>query len=697
MNRKVQAALIGTGIILCPLLAQAQETDLQTSQKLTTDAVKVTATKVERPLEEIPYSVESIAAEEIQRKTAVGIAEALRDIPGVEVTDGSMAGSKRVSIRGETGARVLIMIDGQKISEQKSMDGAVYMIDPGLVERVEVIKGPASVLYGSEAIGGVVNIITKKGGEKPVQIETGINYDSSTDGWKENIALAGKINRFGYRLYGSYSDQGKRQSASRTLDNTAYREMNTKAYLDYQWDDATVAFSYENFKNSLDVYGMDPLTFPFTRFYQNLPTWNREKYSLSFDIRKLPAPLVKLSGNVFHQNTYKDFLMEMDMQPTANMNVEYRGRSKNDLDTIGAQLQADWLLFNDHYVVTGFDYVRDSLTADDFAHQQAWMQMNPMMPPIKIVDDGGILYRNKAENDTYAVYLQDEWSFAKNFMLTGGFRHTWVSTELSKTNNPNLQTGSHSDNSIVGSVGLTYSGIPDTTLRVLWAQGYRNATLQQLYIGTQHGDSKPTYGNTDLRPEESQNIEVGVRYDNGGFYLDTALFGNQTKNLITTGEHLTLGDAASQFINIDKSTSYGLDTSIGYRFAELGLNPYASIGFLKRRFESAGLKTWKTGRAAVQSRLGMRYDKEHSSSFGYYIDLFGRFADAADYEETAGNIERNPGWATLNLGGGIRFGNKQQHSFVINLNNLLDKEYKAARESIPMAGVSVAAGLNLAF
>ncbi len=690
MRRKAKVALISTGIICCPLLAQAQNAE-QSTQKLTTDTVMVTATKVERPLEEIPYSVSSVTEKEIQRKGAISIADALQDIPGVEVTDGSMAGAKRVSIRGESGARVLIMIDGQKISEQKSMDGSIYMIDPAIVERVEVIKGPASVLYGSEAIGGVVNIITKKGGEKPVQIELGVTHDTSTDGWKENVSLAGKLGRVGYRLYGSFSDQGNRKTPEETLSNTAYREMNGKVYLDYQWDDAKVAFSYEHFKDSLNVHmPASVISYPIEAFYQDLPTWSRNKYSLSFEARNLAAPLVKVSGNAYYQKTLKDFIMEMDLRPIPAMKIETRNRSKNNLESIGTQLQADWLLFNDHYVITGFDFTRDMLTADEYRNTT---QRGP--GPFPIVTNN--IYKNKAESDIYSVYLQDEWSFAKDFILTAGFRQTWVSTKLKQTNDPILKKQSESDNNIVGSVGLVYNGIENSSLRLLWAQGYRNATLQQQYMGTPHGQAGMTYGNPDLEPEKSNNIEFGIRYDNGGFYLDTALFGNQTKDLITTVNYTAGNPGDLIFGNVDKSTSYGVDSSIGYRFTELGLTPYATISYIERKFQSANLRTWKTGIPTVQGRLGLRYEQSPSSNFGYFLNLFGRFADSADYEGSAGNVEKYPGWVTLNLGGGIMFGDKQQHNLSVNINNLLDKEYNTARQNIPQAGIHAVIGLNMAF
>lgn len=683
MQKKLKTAVM-TSLLLCPLLAQAHET----AQKMTTDDVKVTATKVERPIEEVPYSVENISAEEIQRKAVATIADTLRDIPGVVVTDGSMAGAKRISIRGESGARVLILIDGQKISEQKSMDGSIYMIDPGIVERVEVIKGPASVLYGSEAIGGVVNIITKKAGSRPVQIEAGITFDSATNGLKETISLFGKVDRVGYRLYGSFSDQQDRKTPGGTLDNTAFREMNGKAYLDYQWDNATAAFTYEKFRNKLGVFtppGTTSATMPY--FYQDLPDWSREKYAVSLDLRKLPAPLVKVTANAFYQNTFKNFIMDMDVDPPGPAFVQTRNNTRNDLDTLGVQLQADWLLFNDHYVVTGFDFNKDWLIADETRRRRA-------LPGPGLWTT--TLYKDKAESDVYALYIQDEWNFAKDFILTAGLRQTWVSTALKSSTNPLLTTGSKSDNNLVGSVGLTWNGLKNTSLRMLFAQGYRNATLQQLYMGTVHGSSTPTYGNRDLKPEESMNLEFGVRYKHKGFYLDTALFGSETKNLITTMKHPTIANA-SIFGNINKAYSYGIDSSLGFGFESIGLTPYASISYLQRRFESVTLKTWKTDRPAVQGRIGLQYENSTSGKLGYYLDFYSRFADQAEYESAPNIVDRTPGWVSLNMAGGLTYGSNRQHSLSLNLNNLLDKRYNTSTESIPMAGRSVVVSLNVAF
>ena len=159
------------------------------------------------------------------------IGELLQDVPGVEIRNSGGQGFKRISIRGENPNRVLILIDGQKLVENKSMDGTPLLIDPSNVERVEVIKGPASVLYGSEAIGGVVNIITKKGGDKPIQGEASVAYNGASNGFAESLSAFGGMNGFKYRVSGSYSDQGNLRTPDGEAPNTSFRQKEGSAFL----------------------------------------------------------------------------------------------------------------------------------------------------------------------------------------------------------------------------------------------------------------------------------------------------------------------------------------------------------------------------------------------------------------------------------------------------------------------------------
>lgn len=153
--RKTKLALACT-LILTSALSKAY------SEEVKTKGIEVTATRVERDLLQVPVSVSVVSEKQIKKSGASTIGDLLKDVPGVEVNNDGSQGLKRIGIRGEDAYRTLVLVDGQKISEHKSMSGTPMLIDPASVERIEVIKGPNSVLYGSDAIGGVINIITKR-------------------------------------------------------------------------------------------------------------------------------------------------------------------------------------------------------------------------------------------------------------------------------------------------------------------------------------------------------------------------------------------------------------------------------------------------------------------------------------------------------------------------------------------------------
>jgi len=173
----------------------AEETEIS----FTLDEIVVTASKYQEKLSETPVSVEVIDEEEIKQKNAQNVADLLRDIAGVDINDyGGLVGSKKISIRGANPKHVLVLIDGQEMNNP--LDGAVDLSQLSIeqIERIEVLRGSASVMYGANALGGVVNIITKDATEESktiVKLGYG-SYDSQT----YNLIHRGKVERLGYNL-----------------------------------------------------------------------------------------------------------------------------------------------------------------------------------------------------------------------------------------------------------------------------------------------------------------------------------------------------------------------------------------------------------------------------------------------------------------------------------------------------------------
>jgi len=669
-------------VILFPHSAKAQE--------IRAKDVVITATRTEQELRDVPSTVSVISEEKIKEAPASTIADLLQDVPGVEVFDQSVPGAKRVQIRGESGARVLILIDGQKISEQKSMDGAAILIDPNRIERLEVVKGPASILYGSEAIGGVVNIITKKGGDKPISLETSLTYDSSTDGLSEYLSVFGGLDGFSYRVSGTYSDQGNRHTPSGALGDTSYMSRDTSVFLGYDWAKASLGVSYDEYWSNIN--SMTPegtIGDTLYNFDLDLPLWERKKTSGFFEVRDLTSYLSRLRMDVFHQDVTKEMVNIIGVRPSSVMTIDQHQRTKNKQESWGGSFQVDILPHVDHYLILGYDLGIDDLDAVTTVEQTVRRTV-----PMPVSTTTTTRFDYDALATSHAIYLQDEWSLPADFTLTLGARQTWVKSELSDTNNPTLETESRTDAHPVFSAGLTWQGLPDTTLRLLFSQGYRFPNLQQLYIGTVHGGADPTYPNPDLEPETSNNYEAGVRYNNGRWNLDLGVFMSRAKDYITT-QPVTGGN---QFTNVDAADSHGAELFLGYTFEDYGLTPYSSATWLKRRYRTGSYDTWDTGHPEFMGRVGLRYDHDLAEQgVGLFADLFVRAASDADQRVSDGSTETYKSWQTLNLSLGAKFGNQRQHYLSLNFLNVLNRSYTTAANTLEEPGAHAVLTVGFSF
>ncbi len=673
--------------------------------------VVVTATRTEREVFDVPSSISVVTRQEMEREPKGTVAQQLQDIPGVQVSDGGMGGgAKRISIRGEAPSRVLVLIDGMKISEQKSMDGSMIMIDPLNVERIEVIKGPASVLYGSEAIGGVVNIITKKGGTKPVQGGFALTMDGSNDSLTPYGTLYGSYKGFSYRVSGDYTDAGDKRGGSGRIDDTSYLQTNVSAYLDYSWGTGKIGGGYDRFWSNINIPGA---VSGGANVELDLPNWERERFYSFVEVEQISDILQKIKLTGYMQETKKDFWNDITVSTRTPMagppgsfrevNVWQHPYTKNDQKTYGGNLQTDWTFGDDHYVIAGVDYLYDDLDASDHRRGIGYMQLFPGGVPGPIIpmfntDD---TFNYDAHQQTVALFAQDEWTFHPDWTATIGLRQTWIQSSLDDTDDPSLSEEDTRDSHLVGSVGLVYSGFQDWRLRAQYAQGYRYPLLNQLYIGTTHGSSGRTYPNPDLKPETSQNFELGARYDAGGLSADLALYYNLAEDYIT---NRTLPapnpNNDSRFENVNEAHTYGAELTLGWTYEPWSLTPYLAGAYMHRTFDygdSVPGKTSNTGDPEWTGRVGLKWERDLTPVLSMYTDLYGRFACEAKEDLSDGTTEVHPGWGTANFAIGARMGAEKNYFVDLSVNNILDHRYTPASSSLEDPGAHAVLRVGMEF
>ena len=659
------------------------------------DTIAVVGTRTETSVQDNPASVTVVGKEEIARKSADGIAELLRDVPGVEVVDSSAPGMKRLSIRGESSRRVTVLIDGQEVTDHSDY-GTPILIDPSNVERIEVVRGPASVLHGAKAIGGVVNIITKRGAAKPVQAEIGGTYYSGTDGWQGWAAASGTVGDFDYRISGSLDDHGDRRvpngqyTSTGRLDGTSFGNDNLSAHLGYTFGDAGnhyIALKATQHRLWSESW-TDPATLDPTKirdFKIDLPKRDLRKVGLYYDGTDISDIVRKVHFDAYYQEVDRLFTNEATMVPPT---PSFRTVSEDVNTNWGATAQVDLQFHPDHYTIVGLHFLDDVL--DSSKTTTTTLPNGVVVPGVPVTDDASIR--------TISAFAQNEWSFADDFKLTAGARYYSTRTDLAHTSDPERQDyAGRSDGRFVTSLGLTYTGIENTTLRALYSEGYITPTLFQLFSDS-IARERIIFGNPDLKPETSRNVEFGARYDAGGLMLDATAFYSEAQDYIARAACAPIGSAScpdrgtapEKFIyaNVDKARTYGVELAAEYTLPGTQFTPYANAAWMRRELTSGSFSTYHSNTPALSGRMGLRWEGEMAGGT-VWTDLFVRAATEVKELEEGSPLRRLPGYGTLNFAFGGSFGDDDKYRFGVSFNNILNKEYRSSFDEIPGVGRSV--------
>lgn len=664
---------------------------------LQTETVHVTASRVEQELMDVPMSVSVITSKDIEKSGAKTVGDLLSDIPGVEIKNDGGQGIDRVKIRGEDAFRTLVMIDGQKVAEHKSMSGAPILIDPSMIERIEVIKGPASVLYGSDAIGGAINIITKKGGTRAVQGEVSAGMDTSASGKNVSAGIYGNINGWEYRLNAATENYDRLETPIGEVPYTEFDSRSASLYLAYNIN--------ENMKvgGTIDYYKLDFMSGTqeagYDEFFVDVPKWDRTKGALFFEMNNVNDYLARLRLDVFHQQSNKDMHNRVYMTDMYDMgsgmsipaSTKMDNFADNKLKQTGFSVQSDWML-GEHYLIAGYEFSYDDLEAVSDADTTVSMMGAPFGSKVSTS-------AWDANQQQHSVYASMESPFTDTFKINYGARYTWVSSEAThdesgvrsgamagRPGDPATPYTEHdrndsSDGHAVFNLGAVWSPTNNMSLRASWAQGYRFPIIQEMYVDSNMG-GETTYANPDLKPETSDNFEVGMRWNHKVFTLDSALFYSKADDYIDT---LTIADGVNQYANVSEATTYGLETSFSLNVFE-NFEPYTTFTLMRRKFEQNGISTYDSGTPEMTARYGVRWNGVveglNLRADAFAISRSDSVQKNFNYDPTDADSKKDSfhlgGATTFNLTAGVSFGKDSAHSIDVGLYNITDKLYQTS-------------------
>ncbi len=576
--------------------------------------VFITATRTARLAVDAPAALSVVTRRDIEARGADNVLDALRGETGIALQGRTIAGRKSFGIRGTEGRHTLFLVDGKRISASEGVIGhSDYQFDwipVADIERIEIVRGPMSVLYGAEALGGVVNIITRRPGD---QWRVNVNSQLAvTDGGRggdgERLAagLSGPLARdLSLRLGASVAHQSALQTPQdpRLTEIEGRRREDLSLGLGWQ-PVASHRIEAEARAGDEKRDGVGRETRGARRYYDNLTDLTRRQVSLGWT--------ADWAGPMNPQTQLRAYATRLRMDNARSNGVA--SLRPEQLDDRIVEGQASLEPNRQHTVVAGFEHRRETLRITGLP--------------------GG-----EGAVDHHALYLQDEWRAGADFHLTAGLRldrHQRFGQEWS----PRLYAVWHPS--------------PGWTVKGGVAHGFKAPSLKQISPDAAEDQGPFTYfGNPALRPETNDSVELGIGHDSPRLAWQAMVFHNRVRDLIVHDRSLGVINGKPSFIydNRDRATLQGVEWSARWQ-GPGGFGAGASVQYLDatdgdgRRLEKrprwgVALRTdWQRGPWRIGADLNHHADQWLKSLSGSAL-------------EPVPSITRVGVWGVYALGGGL--------------------------------------------
>lgn len=710
------ALVLGNGFLLGDVSAQVEQKDTEkkeekkekeksgTEEKVLHYEVTVTATRTKRDTFETPKPVNVVTRQKIEEAAPNNVTDLLTDLPGVDV-NGVGANQSRPVIRGFRGQRILLMEDGIRMNSsrrQQDFGEIPGMVDIAEVDRVEVVRGPASVLYGSDAIGGVINIITKapeydlEGSE--VHGSLGYRYSSADKQNKGAVNLNGHVGKLGFMFNGNYRKANDYLAPAGTFGNITLAEDATvvdTGVKDHGYGlQLTYSLSEKNqFSFKYDFYNAENTGFGLVepdlynpgdaRIQIRYPLQKVKKYTFAYENRLLKFMLADhVSLKVYNRANVRDLSMNIwipfggPYPPGAG--IELQSDNYTDINTVGFRLELNKAA-GSHVFTYGADMFVDSTENTD----SSTTTMMGFGPPF-ILDENATPQVPNARYRSMGIFIQDDISLFKRTSLILGLRYQNVNAKTKDTlgleGEPLVDS---TDQTVVGAANLIYGVTDDLRLYFSVGRGFRSPNLiERFFNGTTPEGSGFQSRNLDLTAETSLNFDIGFKYRRGNVYVEANVFNNVVYDgirIAATGNEV-FGMPEYQNVNVDKLRARGVE-AMGKLYLNFGVSLMANYTYMKSK-DLDNPETPYVDTYSSKFNFDARYDHPKKLFYmAYHLRYNGDQKDVQLGDNPIG--ETIPGFTVHSLSAGITlFKNSpfpQQVGIVIgNLTNALYSEFSNA-------------------
>jgi iron complex outermembrane recepter protein len=477
----------------------------------------------------IPYPIQTVMKKDLVKTGAINLSEAIARVPGVHFSSFGGGVGKPV-IRGLTNANLILLNNGSKMENFNFSSNHPYLADEFAAQRIEVIKGPSSLQYGSDAVGGAVNMISEyPANPHTIHGDFMTHFKTNTNGVASSLGLRGSGRAFFWGLRGSIkSHDDYADGDGNTIHNTRFNEYNLSSHAGLRTSRGVFRVNY-NFTRP--KYGLlNRMSFS---LFENRPELLKDGRENQVWYMNLTNHLFSFNGSFFLGKNALDVDAGYQMNERQGVGGMVNQELQALMIPVYASMQLNTLSYNvkltvpsgSNRLITGVNGAFIGNEADDA------LPNNPLLD---------------SEIDDFGVYAIGEFIPDPAFILSGGLRYDYRNMEsfpvaTAVTDRFKIENTYHS---LTGSAGLTYNFSPGQFLKLNLSSGFRTPTMPEL---TQNGIHSARYerGDPDLSAQRNYQLDLNYQLQRSWLTIDVSPFYNLVGNyiyLVMSDEDAPIGE-----------------------------------------------------------------------------------------------------------------------------------------------------------